>query len=183
MFNLFKNSFFEFKKTKTIVICGFLAALALVLNTQSMEIGPFILKFSFISNSIAGFLFGPVVSCILAGIIDILTHLFFSKGAYVFTFTLSAMVGGFLYGTILYKKVYSNKNLAIRVIICRIFISVIVNLLLNTLFYAINSGKGFLFLLPGRISKELVTIPLYSLIMYVLLKAIDKVYYQLNLDK
>lgn len=182
MFNLFKNSFMELEKIKTIVICGFLLALSLVLNTQSIQISSFILKFSFISSSIAGFLFGPVVGCLLAGVTDILTSLLFPKGPYSFPFTFSAIVGGMIYGLLLYRKGYGTKNLALRVVICRILVSVIVNLILNTLFSAMYSGKGFFVLLPARISKEIITIPIYSIIMYIVLKAINRVYYQLNLN-
>ncbi len=183
MFNLFKNSFMELEKIKTIVICGFLLALSLVLNTQSIQISSFILKFSFISSSVAGFLFGPVVGCLLAGVTDILTSVLFPKGGqYAFPFTFSAMIGGIIYGLLLYRKGYGTKFLALRVIICRVLVSVIVNLILNTLFSAMYSGKGFFVLLPARISKEIITIPIYSIIMYIVLKAINRVYYQLNLN-
>lgn len=180
---MFKKSFIELKKTKTIVICGFLLALSLVLNTQSIKVSSFILKFSFISTSIAGFLFGPVVSCILSAITDILTSILFSKGGkYNVLFTFSAMIAGLIYGLLLYRKKYGVDKLAIRVVICRILVSIIVNLILNTLFRVITSGEGFFVLLPGRISKEIITIPIYSIIMHIILKSINRIYYQLNLE-
>lgn len=184
MFDLFKNSFLELKKTKTIVICGLLLAISLMLNTQALKIeGITIITFSFIANSIAGFLFGPVVSGILGGLTDALTHVINPKGSYFFGFTFNAILGGIFYGSLLYRKIYGSKNLVLRIVICKILISIIVNLSLGTLWYSIFSGKGFLILLPARIYKELIVIPIHCIVMYILLKAINKMYYQLNLDK
>ncbi len=184
MFDLFKNSFLELKKTKTIVICGLLLAISLMLNTQALKIeGITIITFSFIANSIAGFLFGPVVSGILGGLTDALTHVINPKGAYFFGFTFNAILGGIFYGSLLYRKIYGSKNLVLRIVICKILISIIVNLSLGTLWYSMFSGKGFLILLPARIYKELIVIPIHCIVMYILLKAINKMYYQLNLDK
>lgn len=184
MFNLFKNSFLELKKTKTIVICGLLLAISLMLNTQALKIeGITIITFSFIANSIAGFLFGPVISGILGGLTDALTHVINPKGAYFFGFTFNAILGGVFYGSLLYRKIYGSKNLVLRIVICKILISIIVNLSLGTLWYSMFSGKGFLILLPARIYKELIVIPIHCIVMYILLKSINKMYYQLNLDK
>ena len=183
MFNLLKNSFMELKKTKTIVITGLLLAISLTLNTQALKIeGITIITFFFIANSIAGFLFGPVVAGTLGGLTDFLTHVINPKGAYFFGFTFNAILGGVFYGTFLYKKIYGSKKLVLRIIICKILKTVIVNLTLGTLWYSMFSGKGFLVLLPARIYKELIVIPIHCIVMYVLLKVVNRIYYQLNLN-
>ena len=105
------------------------------------------------------------------------------KGAYFFGFTFNAILGGIFYGSLLYRKIYGSKNLVLRIVICKILISIIVNLSLGTLWYSMFSGKGFLILLPARIYKELIVIPIHCIVMYILLKSINKMYYQLNLDK
>lgn len=183
MFNLLKNSFLELKKPKTIVICGFLLAMSLILNTQAIKIeGITLITFSFIANSTAGFLFGPVVAGILGGTTDVLTHIMNPKGAYFFGFTLNAFLGGFLYGTFLYRKVYGSRKLIPRIIICKIIVSIIVNLTLGTLWYSMFAGKGFFVMLPGRITKELIVVPVHCIVMFIVLKTVNKIYYQLNLD-
>nr|WP_317356915.1 folate family ECF transporter S component [uncultured Tyzzerella sp.] len=183
MFNLLKNSFLELKKTKTIVICGLLLAISLMLNTQALKIeGITIITFSFIANSTAGFLFGPVVAGILGGLTDFLTHVINPKGTYFFGFTFNAILGGFLYGSFLYRKIYGSKKLILRIILCKIAISLIVNLTLGTYWYSMYAGKGFLVLLPARIYKELIIVPIHCIVMYTILKIVNKIYYQLNLD-
>ncbi|WP_250278576.1 folate family ECF transporter S component [[Clostridium] colinum] len=187
MFNLFKNlfkdSFLELKKTKTIVICGLLLAISLMLNTQSIKIeGVTIITFSFIANSIAGFLFGPIPAAMLGGLTDVLTHIMNPKGAYFFGFTFNAILGGLFYGLFLYKKVYDLKKLVIRIIFCKLTISIIISFVLGTIWLSMISGKGFLVLLPARVFKECFIVPIHCIVMYIVLKTVNKVYNQLNLD-
>ena len=183
MLELMKRSFLELKKPRTIVICGFLLALSLILSTQSIHIGNIIvIGFSFIANSVAGFLFGPVVSGILGGTIDVITHFMNPKGSYFFGFTFNAILGGLIYGFFLYRSKYGTKKLLLRIILAKILISLIVNLTFGTIWVTMFTGKGFLVLLPARAFKESVTIPIHCLIMYIILKAVNKIYYQLNLN-
>lgn len=183
MFNLLKNSFLEIKKPKTIVICGFLLAMSLILNTQAIKLdGITLITFSFIANSTAGFLFGPFVAGVLGGTTDVLTHIINPKGSYFFGFTFNAILGGIIYGIFLYRKIYGSKKIVLRIIICKIIISIVVNLIFGTLWYSMFAGKGFFVLLPGRIVKELIIVPVHCIVMFVILKTVNKVYYQLNLD-
>lgn len=177
MFNIFKKSFEEFKNSRTIVICGFLLALSLILGTFSINIGnTVVISFSFIANTTAAFLFGPVVSSILAGLTDILNHVIAPKGAYFFGFTFNALISGLIYGCFLYRKQFQNKNLILRIAISKILVGLIINLGLGTLWVTMISGKGFLLLLPVRFSKEIITIPIHSLVMFILFKSINKYY-------
>lgn len=183
MFKLFKESFLELKKTRTIVICGLLLAISLILNSQAIKIeGITIITFSFIANSITGFLFGPVASGMLGGLTDVLTHIINPKGSYFFGFTFNSILGGVLYGSFLYRKIYGNKKLIIRIIICKVLISIFVNLIFGTLWYSMFSGKGFLVLLPARVYKEIIVTPIHCIIIYIMIKTVNKIYYQLNLD-
>ena len=63
---LYQHSLREFRSTKTIVLCGILAALAIVLSmVASIQLGPYIkIGFSGLPNRIVEFLFGPVVGCL-----------------------------------------------------------------------------------------------------------------------
>ncbi len=183
MFKIFKESFLELKKTKTIVICGLLLAISLMLNSQSIKIeGLTIIRFSFIANSIAGFLFGPVVAGTLGGLTDVLGHILYTKGTYFFGFTFNSILGGAFYGLFLYKKMYGNKNMILRIIMCKVVISIIVNLAFGTLWNSIYYGKGFLLLLYARVYKEMILVPIHCIVIYVVTKTINKIYYQLNLD-
>ena len=66
---LYQHSLKEFCNTKTVVLCGILAALAIVLSmVASIQFGPYIrIGFSGLPNRIVEFLFGPVVGCLFGG--------------------------------------------------------------------------------------------------------------------
>ena len=62
---LYQQSLQELCHTKTVVLCGLLAALAIVLSmVASIQLGPYIkIGFSGLPNRIVEFLFGPAVGC------------------------------------------------------------------------------------------------------------------------
>ena len=63
---LYQQSLQELCHTKTVVLCGLLAALAIVLSmVASIQLGPYIkIGFSGLPNRIVEFLFGPAVGCL-----------------------------------------------------------------------------------------------------------------------
>ena len=62
---MFESSLREMFVTRNMVLCGLMAALAVVLSmTASIEVGPYIrIGFSGIPNRIEECLFGPVAGC------------------------------------------------------------------------------------------------------------------------
>ena len=96
----------EFANLRTVVMCGLLAALAIILGyTTSINIGPYIkIGFSGIPNRVVDFLFGPVVGGIFGGVLDLLKFIIKPDGTFFPGFTFDAMLGGVIYGAFLYKK-------------------------------------------------------------------------------
>ena len=116
-------------------------------------------------------LFGPVTGAMAVGVSDIINYIANPKGAFFPGFTISAMVSGIIYGLSFYKKKVSLK----RCIIAKIAIVLIVDILLNTLWLSILYGKGFFVLLPMRIVKNVVMIPINVAMMYFVLKLVDRI--------
>lgn len=183
LINLYKSSLGELKKTKTIVTLGLLLAVALTLGTQSIKIGDIaVVGFSFISTSIAGFLFGPIPAALLAATNDVVGHILSPMGSYFFGYTFNALLGGLFYGTFLYRKKWHMNKIIPRIIGCKLLISIIVNLTLGTLWTSMFFGKSFWVLLPPRILKEAVVMPIQCFLIYVLVKVINRHYHTLNID-
>ena len=161
---LYADSIMELKVTKNMVICAFMAALAVVLSyTTSIEIGPYIrIGFSGLPNRIVEFLFGPITGCIFGGTLDVLKYFIKPTGPFFFGFTFDAMLSGILFGSILYKKPISIW----RVLIAEFLVKLIVNCGLNTLWISMLYGKGFMVLLPARIIKNAIMLPIDSAIVY-----------------
>ncbi len=151
---LFADSFKELKNTKNLVVCGMMAALAVVLGyVASIDIGPYIrIGFSGIPNRIIEFMLGPSIGMIFGGVLDVLKFFLKPSGPFFFGFTFDAMLAGLIYGVAYYKKPVSIK----RILVAEFLVKLIVNCFFNTLWIAILYGKGFFVILPLRALKNLI---------------------------
>lgn len=161
---LFSDSLHEFTVTKNLVLCGLMAALAIVLSiVASISIGPYVkIGFSGIPNRIVEFLFGPVVGCIFGGALDLLKFMIKPDGPFFFGFTFNVMLAGLIYGCLLYHKPLSIK----RIVIAEFLVKLIVNCGLNTLWISTLYGKAFFVLLPMRLLKNVIMLPIDSAIVF-----------------
>lgn len=185
MFNLLKSSFYELKKTKTIVILGLCLALALLLSRFfSFKIGSIaVVTTSPIITMTIAFLFGPIPAGIFGILVDLIGHLISPKGAYFFGFGLNAFLGGFIYGLFFYRKFYKIRYLVSRIICAKFIVSIFINLMLGTFWVTILNGKAMKILLSTRIPKELIVAPIHCLIAFTVIIFIHKIYYQLGFDE
>lgn len=176
--HIYSDSLKELFVTKNMVLCGLLAALAIVLGmVASIDAGPYIrIGFSGIPNRVVDCLFGPVAGCLFGGALDVLKYVMKPTGPYFFGLTFSAMLAGVLYGTILYRKPVTIK----RILAAELLNKLLVNCVLNTLWISMLYGKGFFVLLPLRILKNAVMLPIDSMILYFSLNFVKKLVYKLN---
>ncbi len=170
--SLFTDSAQEFKHVSTIAVCGLMAALAIVLKSFSIPLGETIkLGFSGLPNEVVDYLFGPVLGSIFAAALDVLKFLIRPTGAYFPGFTISAFLAGLIYGVFLYKKPISFW----RILLAKALVAVFVNILLNTLWISMLYGKAFLPMLPPRILKNLLEVPVDTLLLFLVLRLLEKV--------
>lgn len=166
------KSFAELANLRTVVMCGLLAAIAVILSYMTtINVGPYIkIGFSGIPNRVVDFLFGPVVGGIFGGVLDILKFIIKPDGTYFPGFTFDAMLGGVIYGSFLYRK----KVKLWRVALACLLVKLIVNCGFNTLWISILAGKGFLVLLPMRIVKNLIMWPVDTAVFMAALTAAER---------
>lgn len=143
MKQIYSDSLKELLVTKNIVLCGLLAALAVVLGmVASIDVGPYIrIGFSGLPNRVVDCLFGPVVGGLFGGALDVFKYAMKPTGPFFFGFTFNAMLAGVLYGTVLYQKPVTLK----RILAAELLNKVLVNCVLNTLWISMLYGKGFLY--------------------------------------
>lgn len=167
-----RSSLAEFKNLRVMVLCGVLAALAIVLGyTTSIEIGPYIrIGFSGIPNQIVDYLFGPAIGSIFGAALDILKYLVKPTGPFFPGFTISAAAGGLIYGYAFYRK----KVTWLRVIAAQTLIKVFVNIGLNSLWLKLLYDRAFFALLPARILSNAIMLPVDTVICYFVLKLVEK---------
>lgn len=163
----------ELKVTHNLVLCGLMAALAVVLNyTTSIFVTPNIrIGFSGLPNRVVEYLFGPWVGALFGAALDILKYLLKPDGgAFFFGYTFNVMVAGVIYGTVLYKKPVR----VWRIFIAELLTKAIVNCGLNTLWLAVLNGNAFMAILPARVVKNIIMLPIDTAILFFVLTFVTK---------
>ena len=172
MKEIYRDSLKELLNTRNMVLCGLMAALAVVLSlVASIDIGPYIrVGFSGLPNRVVECLFGPVTGCLFGGMLDVLKYILKPSGPFFFGFTFNVMVAGLIYGTLLYRNPVTVK----RIVAAEFMTKLLVNCLLNTLWISMLYGKGFFAILPLRVLKNAIMLPIDSCILYFTLTYMKK---------
>jgi len=167
----FNESLNELKKTKTITMCGLLAAIGVLLGKFTIQIGSYIkIGFSDLPNQIVAYLFGPVVSSFFATILDVIKLMVNPTGGWIPGLTISAYIAGLIYGISFYKKNITFK----RVLVTKLIVVLLVNTILNTFWLAQIYGNGYLALLPTRVLKNIIMWPIQSILFWYMYKGLKK---------
>lgn len=154
-------------RMQIMVTCAMLIAIQIVLVRFVSIQTPFQrLSFGFLPLAMAGILFGPGYGLAVAAIADFLgATLFPTGGAFWPGFTIVTACSGLVYGLLLHEKPgagWSQGKRIFRIILAVAIVNIFVHIGLGTLNLAIMYNKGFLVLLPGRIAKNLIMIPIES---------------------
>lgn len=171
-FSTLKSSAREINKISTITGAALLTAMNTVLGYFTIVIGNFLkIGFSYLTLAVAGFLYGPVIGGILGGLSDILNYAIKPTGPFFPGFTFNAILSGFIYGLILYKK---PVNL-LRVFLTKLLLVIIVDLILTTTWLSILYGEAFIVLLPMRALKNLIMLPIDTTFIYFIISRLTKI--------
>lgn len=166
---IFSSSFNELKNLRHLAMLSMLTALCIILGFFQLQLGEFLsISFGFLAVGMIGELFGPVAACLGAGVSDLLSYFLHPAGVFFPGFTLSACIGGVLYGVFLYKKPFSF----IRIFFAMLVVGIFVNLFLNTLWLTLLYGDGYIAIFPMRLLKNCITIPFNSILFYLFNKPI-----------
>lgn len=153
---ILKGVFLMSKKhnfTYQLVVMAFLVALEIIftrflsINLPIARIG-----FGFLPVAITAIMFGPIWAALCYTVGDLLGMMIFPTGQFFPGFTLSAFITGLLYGILLYKKDITIK----RAFFAAFIVLTCITLCLNTYWLHILMGKGFIAILPTRISEAIL---------------------------
>lgn len=150
------------KQIYTIALMGILVAMEILLARLFSIRTPIVtIGFGFIPVSLAAMLFGPVRGGIVAALGDFLGALLFPIGAYFPGFTLTAFITGMIFGLFLRERPLRLG----RVILAVLLVNLVCSLTLDTLWLYMITEKGVLALLPARLIKCAVMIPVHTLVI------------------
>lgn len=159
-------------KTQVLVRSAVLVAVQVVLarylsiNTQLLRI-----SIAFIPVYVAAMLYGPVWAAAVDGTADLIGALLFPTGPYVPHFTVSAVLSGACYGFFLHRKELKWYHAVIPVVVGNLLI----NTVLNTYWLKLLYGYGFVALLPSRLWKNAIMIPVQVAAIYLLRKLLPRI--------
>lgn len=122
------------------------------------------INLSFVPVVLAALLFGPLPAAIVGALADFLGAILFPAGAFFPGFTLTAFLAGLVYGFFLYKKPAALW----RSIAAVLFITVVLNMGLNTLWLWITTKDGAWGILATRIPKYFLVAPVQILVIRAL---------------
>lgn len=157
----------------SIALLGILTALRLVVSrigsirlTRDIHV-----SLTFIVTVIIAYYFGPLWTAVFNGIMNLLIFFIFPTGDPFFIgYTLSAIIGGFIYGLFLYPYQLSW----IRTTIAVVLVTLIVNLFLNALWATMLYQVPFWISISSRLIKELIQLVPQIVISYLTLQIVSK---------
>ncbi len=158
------------KNIKTLTVAGMLTAIAIISGFFKIAVSDILeIRFSTLPIAVAGAFFGPGVAAIVGAVSDIGGFLIRPTGPYFPGFTLSGALTGVIFGLCLHKKDGSSPGL-FRVVVGVLINTVLVNMLLNSLWLSMLYGKGGVWaVLSVRFLKEVVMIPVNVILIMAII--------------
>ena len=162
--------------TRQIANLGVLAAVSIVLTRvfgfiiPVAGVGALRISFGEVPLILGGILFGPWAGAVTGLAADLIGYAINSHGGAFFPgFDISAALTGLIPGWILPKH---RENLQWWQVGATVLITdLITGVFLNTLWLTILYGQGFFVILPARLLARLVTLPIYTLAVFLINRA------------
>ncbi len=171
MFEKISASVKNLTATRGLVLAAMLLAVYAVLGIFKIPIPPSSLEnrltLTFTATSAAGIILGPVPALLVGALGDILGYFFnHGGGAYFPGFSISAALGGFIYGICLYRR--EPKTAFWWTLLSVLLVTFFVNILLNTFWLMIMYQKAYSIFAAARIIKNLALLPFHTAIIFTL---------------
>ena len=159
--------------TKTLTIAAMLTAIGIILGFFKLPITQLIeIRFGSLPVALAGMMFGPGVAGIVGALIDIGGFLVKPTGPFFPGFTISGVVSGIIFGVMLHGKKCTVTRILMTQAIHTFIVGIIMNSFWLNLLYLKN---GYLAAIIARLPKELIMIPVMSVLLYTVLNSLEKV--------
>ena len=181
-FSMFVRSAQELKRPKSLVMLSMLLACHVVLGFFQLQLTDFIrISFAALPIGVAGMLYGPTAALLLGALGDPIKYLVSPTGPFFPGFTLSAAVTGLLFGLLFYgmhrdfDPCRKKRGIAIlRIAVAQLLNTLIVDLLLHSLWLTCLYGTPMEALLPMRALKCALLFPVEGILLYLLLAAVAR---------
>lgn len=179
-----KDSISSFKDIKKLVLMSIFMGLCVALGGYfPIKIFGRYISLLFVIWPIVGFLFGPIPTMFLAGVVDLLVFFLFPTGYPMYIgYTLTQMLIGFLNGLFFYKTRIS----IFKIFIMKLLINFVIHVGIESIFYADIMGlnlDGFIAYMITGAAKNGIFLPFEVIIISIVLIAMIPVFRVLKLGE
>ena len=135
------------------------------------------ISLTFVPRALCAMVYGPIGSLVFGAAEDTLSFLIDSGGYPYFPgYALTTMLGCFTYALFFYRT---------RITVTKIFLAKLLtniqNVLLGTLWTSMMSGKAWMFLIWDSAVKNLITLPAYTIVLFVAFQALIPIMQRMNI--
>lgn len=164
-----KSAAGELHRVQMLVLAAFFIALRVAVVSFRIPVAENLnIYFGFLVTSAGAMIYGPVLALLGGFVSDILSFFMAPNGPFFFGYTLSEMLGAFVYAVFLYR---SQVTVA-RIAISKTIVNVLINIGLGSLWSAMLYSKGYYYYLAKSLVKNLLMLPIEILLMYLLFQAL-----------
>ena len=148
--------------TSRVVTAALLLAMEIVLTRFCSISTPIVrIGFGFLPIAMLGILLGPWWAAVTYALGDFIGAILFPTGQFFPGFTLTAFLSGLVFGLVLHKKTVTYR----RALLASCLVVLLFDLVLNTYWLTLLMGNAFWMLLPTRIVKAALMIPVETVLI------------------
>ena len=158
----------EVKNLRMLTLAAIVVALRIALGGLRIPLGDNLnIFFGYFVNSLGAAIYGPVVALLSGFATDVLGYFVHPTGPFFPGYVLSTMLGSFFYALFFYRA----RVTALRVVLAKLSVNLLVNVGLGALWSAIQFSKGYYYYLVKSLAKNIGLLPVEALLLWLFLRA------------
>ncbi|MCO7126441.1 folate family ECF transporter S component [Sporolactobacillus shoreicorticis] len=164
-----KTAAAELRKLNRLTLAALIIALTVVIGSFTIPVTENLhISFNFLIVAFGSMVYGPLLGIFAGAAMDIVGYIAHPFGAFFPGYTLSSMLGCFIYGLFLYHRRIS----VMRIFLAKLIVNFVINVGLGCLWSQMLFGKGYWFFLINSLIKNALMLPIETIMLTVLLQAL-----------
>lgn len=157
--------------TAVLTTSALLVAMSVILGWFKVPVTNLIeIRFQMLPIAVGGMLFGPAVGGVMGAMEDVLSYIVRPTGPFFPGFSISAAVGGVIFGLMLREK-----PTVLRIFLTEAVYTAVVSICLNNIWLSILYGNAFLPVMIARLPQSLIMIPVNTVLLTAVLRTVGKI--------
>lgn len=169
-----KTALADFKKLRVLVFAAMMiaacSALAQIPSIPTTDPNVRV-TWGFLARAVCGMVGGPITALVFGFAEDTINFLIHPTGPYFPGYALTTMLGTMIYALFLYRARFTPVTLAVRVFLAKLFTNAL-NVVLGALWSAILYSKGYYYYMVKSFWKNLVMLPVQTVMLFFLIGAL-----------